>query len=205
MPVPTFVRNNAVLLVGLTLPVVLMLGFFAAASLPESLSDPPKYDLVFSVLDYQAAPSVPGGVRLVVKDGVLKAQYTKLPAAARGGYASAGWRKLYLYDAASRTVRQLEFGFPPDLDAIEGTREDTVAATAGLQLDTRARSRPTATSCRTATAAAAACSARSSSARGHRTSRGCARAPPACRSAPTGSRRLRYGSAEFVGWVTGKR
>ena len=47
------------LVVGLTLPVVLMLGFFAAASLPESLSDPPKYDLVFSVLDYQAASSVP--------------------------------------------------------------------------------------------------------------------------------------------------
>ncbi len=136
MPAAKFLRDNAVLVVGLTLPVVLMLGFLVAASLPESVSDPPKYDLVFSVPDYQGGgPTVPLSVRLFVKDGVLKAQYTKL-GSAQGGYASPGWRKLYLYDAASRRVRQLEFGFPPDLDAIEGTREDTVAATARLRLDT---------------------------------------------------------------------
>ena len=93
---------------------------------------------MFSVLDYQAASSVPVSVRLIVKDGVLTAQYTKLPAVQ--GYASAGWRKLYLYEAASRTVRQLEFGFPAGMEAIEGTREDTVAATANLQLDTRLQS-----------------------------------------------------------------
>ena len=138
MPVPRFVKDNAVLLVGLALPVVLMLGFLAAASLPESLSDPPTHDLVFSVQDYQAAPSIPVSVRLIVKDGMLKAQYTRLPAVQ--GYANAGWRKLYLYEAASRTVRQLEFGFPPDMEAIEGTREDTVAATAAMRLDTRLQS-----------------------------------------------------------------
>jgi hypothetical protein len=136
MSAAKFAKDNAVLLAGLTLPVLLMLGFLAAASLPEALSDPPQHDLVFSVQDYQSAPNTPVNVRLVVKDGVLKAQYTKVAP----GQGYAGWRKLYLYEAATRTVRQLEFGFPADVDAIEGTREDTVPATASLRLDTRLQS-----------------------------------------------------------------
>jgi hypothetical protein len=136
MPAAKFVRDNAVLLVGLTLPVLLMLGFLAAASLPESLSDPPKYDLVFSVPDYQGSPNLPVNVRFVVKGGVLTAQYTRISP----GQGYAGWRKLYLFEAAARTVRQLEFGIPADVDAIETMREDTVPATASMRLDTRLRS-----------------------------------------------------------------
>ena len=202
MPVPRFVRDNAVLLVGLTLPVVLMLGFFAAASLPESLSDPPKYDLVFSVLDYQAASSVPVSVRLMVKDGMLTAQYTKLPAVQ--GYASAGWRKLYLYEAASRTVRQLEFGFPAGMETIEGTREDTVAATANLQLDTRLQSPDGyelsyGDGSRGGLLGEIFFSARSS--REPRLRKGATSVSLGTNAQSP----FAYGSAEFVGWVTGTR
>jgi len=135
MPAAKFVRDNAVLLVGLILPVLMMLGFLVASGLPEHLADPPKYDLVFAVQDYVPAPSVPLGVRLIVKDHVLKAQYTRLQVAA-GGYPNIGWKKLYLYHASARTVRELSFGYPADMDAIEGTREEVVEATAGLRLDT---------------------------------------------------------------------
>jgi hypothetical protein len=137
MSAAKFVKDNLVLVVGLTLPVLLMLGFFVASSLPEQLSDPPKHDLVFTVQDYQAAPNIPVTVRLVVKDGVLKAQYTKLTP---GQPYGNGWRKLYLYEAGSRKVRQLEFGLPTDVDTISGTREDTVSATASLRLDTTVQS-----------------------------------------------------------------
>jgi hypothetical protein len=137
MPAAKFFKDNLALVVGLTLPVVMMLGFLIASSLPEQLSDPPKFDLVFSVPDYQAPPTVPVSVRLIVKDGMLKAQYTKLPQGQ--GYGN-GWRKLYLYETGSRKVRQLEFGLPTDVDAITGTREDTVASTATLRLDTTVQS-----------------------------------------------------------------
>ena len=202
MPASTFIKNNAVLLVGLTLPVVLMLGFFAAASLPESASDPPKYDLVFAVQDYQAASSVPVSVRLVVKDGVLKAQYTKLPAAQ--GYANPGWRKLYVYESASRTVRQLEFGFPAGMEAFEGTREDTVAATANLQLDTRLQSPDGyelsyGDGSRGGLLGEIFFSPRSSSE--PRLRKGAASVPLGTRAQSP----FAYGSAEFVGWVIGTR
>ena len=137
MSVAKFLKDNLVLVVGLTLPVLLMAGFLAVSALPDR-TDPPKYDFVFSTQDYPSS-LIPITVRLLVKDHVLVAQYTKLPSAP-AGYASAGWRKLYLYDAGSRTVRQLEFGFPPDLAALEGTREEPVAAAAGMTLDPALRS-----------------------------------------------------------------
>jgi hypothetical protein len=135
MAVAKFVKNNLVLVVGLTLPILLMAGFLAVSVLPD-LSDPPKYELVFSSQDYPSTP-IPINLRLVVKDGVLVAQYAKPP-----GQQSAvsGWKKLFVYEASSRRVRQLTFGLPPDMAAIEGMREEPVASAAGLKLDTTLQS-----------------------------------------------------------------
>ena len=55
-----FVKANMVLVVGLTLPIVLMAGFLVAAGLPQPLADPPKYSLVFAVTDYKQANVVYG-------------------------------------------------------------------------------------------------------------------------------------------------
>ena len=55
MPVAKFVKDNLVLVVGLTLPILLMAGFLAVSVLPD-LADPPKYDLLFSSPDYPSTP-----------------------------------------------------------------------------------------------------------------------------------------------------
>lgn len=135
-----FVKANLVLVVGLTLPIVLMAGFLLASGLPERTADPPKYSLVFSVTDVsQGAAAIPVSVRLVVQDGVLKAQYTKLPPQPTG-YVNNVWKKLYLYDAATQKVQELSFGFPPNMDAIEGTVVETVNATRTMRLNTTLQS-----------------------------------------------------------------
>lgn len=133
-----FVKGNLVLIVGLTLPVLLMVGFMVAASLPQTIADPPRYDLVFAVPDYpQGAQNLPVNVRLVVKDGVLRAQYTRV--APPNAYPG-GWKKLYLFEASTRRVRELPFGFPADVDTIETMREEVVEPTAQLKLDTTLQS-----------------------------------------------------------------
>src|SRR5262245_6546909 len=132
MPVAKFVKDNLVLVIGLTLPVLLMAGFLAVSALPDSFSDPPKYDLVFAANDYPASPSIPITVHLLVKNGQLVAQYTRPPTP--GAYAGS-WKKLFLFEASSRRVRQLAFGFPDDMAALEGTREEPVASAASLRLD----------------------------------------------------------------------
>ena len=130
MPVAKFVRDNLVLVIGVTLPVLLMAGFLLASALPDSLAEPPKYDLRFSTDDYPSA-SIPVTVRLVVKDGALVAQYTR-PPNQTGSFGL--WKKLYIYEASSRRVRQLSFGLPADKATIEGTREEPVVSAAGLRL-----------------------------------------------------------------------
>jgi hypothetical protein len=131
-----FFKENFVLIVGLTLPVLLMIGFMVASSLPQKMADPPKYDLVFSTTDYRNnSGGIPVTVQLVVKDGVLKAQYTRVvPPPA--GYYSNNWKKLYVYEAKTQKVRELPFGLPEDMDKIVGMREETVDATKDMKLDT---------------------------------------------------------------------
>ncbi|HTI42090.1 MAG TPA: hypothetical protein VL693_09705 [Vicinamibacterales bacterium] len=135
-----FVKANLVLVVGLTLPIVLMAGFLLASGLPERMAEPPKYNLVFSVTDFsQGAAAIPVSVRLVVQDGVLKAQYTRLPPQPTG-YVNNVWKKLYLYDAAAQKVQELSFGFPANMDAIQGTVVETVDATRTMRLNTTLQS-----------------------------------------------------------------
>lgn len=132
MPAAHFIKKNFALIMGLGLPVLLMAVFFIASTLPQTLSDPPKYDMVFSTQDYSSGTALPVGVNFMVKDSVLKAQYIKLPQP--GSYNT--WRKLYVYESKTQKVRELPFGLPADVDQITGTREDTVDATKDMKLDT---------------------------------------------------------------------
>ncbi|HZI80843.1 MAG TPA: hypothetical protein VFD69_15080 [Vicinamibacterales bacterium] len=197
MTVAKFVKDNLVLVVGLTLPLLLMAGFLAVSALPQSLTDPPKYDLVFATNDYPAAPA-PVAIRLVVKDHVLVAQYNKIP----GQTGNALWKKLFVFEASTGRVRQLPLGFPPDMAAIESMREEPVASAAGLQLDSTVQSPD-----------------------GYELSFGDRRGGGLLLEIFGGSRRYEarlrkggrsvpipalagesfdYGTAEFVGWVTGR-
>lgn len=128
-----FIRENIVLLVGLTLPVLLMVGFMLASRIPQTITDPPHYDFVFSVSDYSAAGAnnVPVNVRLLVKDGVLVAQYTRIDNGNNYHY----WKKLYIYEAATQKVRELPFGYPANMHKISGTVEEVVEPLRGKKLD----------------------------------------------------------------------
>jgi len=190
-----FVRENLVLVVGLTVPVLLMAGFLAVSALPDRLSDPPQYDLVFSTNDYPSTP-VPINVRLIVKDGALVAQYTRPP----GQQGSFGvWKKLFLYEASSRRVRQLTFGFPPDMTAIEGTREESVASAMGLVLDTTLQSPDGYELASGDRRGGGLLLELFGGSRGYeaRLRRGSRSVP----IAPGGGAAFDYGSVEFVGWV----
>lgn len=135
-----FLKDNFVLVVGLTLPILLMAGFIVFSTLPRSLSNPPQHDLIFATPDYSGSSNnLPVNVMLIVKDGVLKAQYTRVPQAPNGAYYGGTWKKLYRYQTGPQTVRELPFGIPRDIASIAPTREDTVDATKDLTLDTTLR------------------------------------------------------------------
>ena len=127
-----FIKENLVLIMGLALPLLLMVVFMASTMFPLGPTTPPKYSMVFSMQNYQINNSNgPFSVNFVVKDGVLKAQFTRN---ASNNYY--GLSKLYIYDAETKKVRDLSFGLPADADAIKTTREDVVEATKNMKLDT---------------------------------------------------------------------
>lgn len=130
-----FVKENLVLLAGIALPVVMMAGFLVASRLPQTLANPPQYDLIFFVDDYSSSTgnNLPVSVNLVVRNGTLMAQY--LPATGDNAYGY--WKKIYRYEAATGTVREISFGFPPDFNTLASMREEPVAGLEGLRLDTR--------------------------------------------------------------------
>lgn len=129
-----FIKENFVLVVGLALPVLLMIAFMIFATLPQKLSDPPGYDLVFSTSDFNTASSnLPVSVNFVVRDGKLKAQFVADDSPGSSGHL---WRNLYVYEAGTGKVRQLPFGYPHDMESITGMREALVESTQDLMLDT---------------------------------------------------------------------
>jgi len=133
-----FIKNNFALVLGITLPVLLMVGFMVAANMPGLVGDPPKYDFVFAISDnYDGGNhNIPVTVKLTVgKDGTLRAQYTRTPVQPNT-YTYNLWKKLYVYEAATRKVRELPFPYPADMDKITGTKEEVVDATKDLKLDT---------------------------------------------------------------------
>lgn len=196
-----FVKANLVLVVGLALPVVLMAGFLVASSLPERLADPPKYSLVFAVTEFpQGVSGIPVSVSFVVQDGVLKAQYIKLPPQPPG-YVNNAWKKLYLYDAATHKVEQLSFGFPSNMDTIEGTVVETVDATRTMRLNTTLQSPDGYELARDSGSRSGLINEifwGGGYATDYRLRKGSSsiRLPLASSNAP-------YGTVEFVGWVTG--
>ena len=130
MSFKNFVRENLVLVTGITLPILLMFFFMLSTLIPQTLSDPPQYDLVFYTDDYSGRSSVPVNVNFTVKDGTLTAQYT----ANKKDVYHYSWRKLYLFDAKTQTTRELPFPIP-DVNNRDRWNE-TVEATKDLKLDT---------------------------------------------------------------------
>lgn len=137
MSIKKFIRDNFVLVMGISLPVLLMIGFMVASGLPRTLSDPPRYNLVFSIMDYHTGnTAMPVSIKLVVKDGGLVAQY--IPN--QNGNVYTYWKKLYLYDAKSQTVSELPLPYPANLESITDMKEEIVEALKGQKLSTTLQS-----------------------------------------------------------------
>jgi hypothetical protein len=129
----SFFKDNFVLIVGLTLPVLLMLGFMLASSLPNINADPPQHDFVFAVP--AGGDKIPISLQLTVgKDSILRAQYTRN--ATRAGYSYNSWKKLYVFEARTQKVRELPLPYPDNMEEIKTVRTEIVDATKTMKLDT---------------------------------------------------------------------
>ena len=126
----SFIKENLVLIIGLTLPVLLIVLFFLATVLPKSMANPPQYELLFSYVRYDYQKLSPVSVDFVVKDGELKSRFSRNDKKIPNYYV----KRLMAYDAKTESVREIPYDMPTLPDDKEST-EITLAETQNMTIN----------------------------------------------------------------------
>jgi len=100
-----FIRENIVLIMGISLPLLLVFLFFLTIVLPKSLGTPPQYELLFSVVRYDYQTATPPNFDFIVREGVLKVRTGKTDNQNPTRYT----RKLLVFVAGNEAVRELPY------------------------------------------------------------------------------------------------
>ncbi|WP_047538099.1 hypothetical protein [Methylotenera versatilis] len=98
-----FIKENLVLVIGLSLPILLIVLFFLATVVPKSFGTPPQYELLFTSLKYEYENSPVYLVDFKVVNHQLVAKVRKNDDKNRN-YNS---KKLMAYNAKTETVREI--------------------------------------------------------------------------------------------------
>ena len=127
-----FIKENAVLITGVTLPLVVVVFFLAAIYIPRLLVDPPQYDFLFtsSHYDYQNAPPIK--LHISITEGQLRANLYKTN-------NQNAILKLFLFEHESQSVRELPIEIPKIPDDIEEGQEVLIKEVADMKISTNRR------------------------------------------------------------------
>lgn len=111
-----FIKENLVLVIGLTLPLLLIVLFFVATVIPKSMGTPPQYEMLFTTnhYDYQNSPDY--SLEFAVKDQQLTVKTHKSERKDRN-YTS---KKLMAYDGKTETVREIVIDIAKTAEATTG-------------------------------------------------------------------------------------
>lgn len=109
----SFIKENLVLVVGLTFPLLLILIFFVSAVIPKLMSPPPQYEVLFTTRSYGYQDSVDYIVDFAVKNQKLVVKVKKREAKD----ISYDSNRLMVYDAKTDTVREIAIDAPQALAA----------------------------------------------------------------------------------------
>ena len=105
MTLKDFIKENFVLVVGLTLPVFLVVLFFVASILPRLMATPPQYEMLFTEVGYDNQSQSPYNVDFFIKGGILKAHVWKNAQQ----NAMVNKKKLMAYDGKTQSVREIPY------------------------------------------------------------------------------------------------
>ena len=124
-----WIKENLVLVIGLSLPILLIVIFFLATVLPKSFSTPPQYEILFTTLKYEYENSPVYLVDFKVVNHQLMATVKKNDDKARN-YNS---KKLMTYNPKTETVREITIDLVKAAEA--NTNEVLLAETKDLKID----------------------------------------------------------------------
>ncbi len=112
------IRQNLVLATGIGLPIIVVIFFLLASTLPRFFIEPPAYDFLFTNQRYEYNKHQQRNIVFKVKDGKLQAMVTK---------DEIGWHNtLYHYDHKSKSVSEIDIELHGDMKIGEHLKIPTV-------------------------------------------------------------------------------
>lgn len=116
----SFLARNLTLIVGVSLPLVLVLLFWVAMIVPRMTVMPPQYDLVLATHDYyEAGRNLNGNLTFDVREGQLSATFREDPnyPRPRGDIPAIAIPvpRLYYFVSATGSMREIDYDLPETL------------------------------------------------------------------------------------------
>jgi len=124
-----FIKENLVLVIGLSLPILLIVIFFLATVVPKSFGTPPQYEVLFTTLKYEYENSRIYQVDFNVVNNQLMVKVKKNFDTGRN-YNS---KKLMAYNPRTETVREITIDLAKAAES--NTNEVVLAETKDLKID----------------------------------------------------------------------
>jgi len=122
-------KDNPLLAVSIALPVAVVLLFAGATAIPRLLTDPPAHDLLLTVEQGDASRVLPVRVLLGVEDYRVLARVAKLEPHQQGYLP-----RLFRYDHASGSVREINIPVPAEAASLENGHEIEIPELEGLRV-----------------------------------------------------------------------
>ena len=123
MALKKFIKENFVLAVGLSLPVLLIVLFFVASVLPRSMAVPPQHKMLFITIRYDYQNPPPYNIDFIVRDGVLKTRLVRnsKPAAGQPYTQNYNLKKLMVYEGKTQSIREIPYDLSKLGEVADGT------------------------------------------------------------------------------------
>ena len=129
-----WIKENLVLVIGLTLPLLLIVLFFVATVIPKMTGTPPQYEVLFSVQDYTGQNKQDYIIDFKVKDKKLMVKSKKTD---EKNYYN-NYKKLMAYDAKTEVMREINI----DANQLTDGAEILLAETKNMTIDTAMQAPP---------------------------------------------------------------
>lgn len=104
-----FWEENFILIIGILLPILVLIMFWLAAIIPKYLVQPPQYNLIFGS-GYNEFSNA--RLKTYVENGKIKIIYV-CKNLFNFDLGSINRPKLYMFDAKTQKIKQIEFSLPP--------------------------------------------------------------------------------------------
>ncbi|MDD2933167.1 MAG: hypothetical protein PHO76_04715 [Methylotenera sp.] len=111
-----FIKENLVLVIGLTLPLLLIVLFFVATVIPKVMGTPPQYEMLFTTNHYDYQNPADYLLEFAVKNQQLTIKVRKNESKDKN-YTS---KKLMAYDGKTETVREIVVDIAKTTEATTG-------------------------------------------------------------------------------------